>query len=641
LIGVGTVITVFFLLHLPHIVTDARVVVSWGMAGLLAIVVASPQLLLFMNQVKKGNHGHFMSTRWVPMSNRYGGAGILGFFKFWWTSTSTLPFLFLVGLAIILLECVITMVSTRLAAVSSKNDLRRLFQTCLPQEATVVTSDPTIRRGNRLHTTVSSPNGSAFQYVSFGTLLLAFMRLFESTLIYWDIPVEWLVESFVWNRLVHMCDPVAKKEIRRRLDSDDSDGVPVNHEPTRSSASASKLPELVAEDSEEVAGFDGLGTVRDTMEFPSKSREFQAYKSQEISLDGSGLDESSIFSFSLDNSGSIMEHLYLQTISSLPHPFPLILSSNYRIGSPFLLSLGYLWSANPLSLTGRALDALKIGLGGLAVWILGNWVIFQPWDRDNCKLFYIWVFIASSFAGMVVAAPFEYLFSSFGVVGPGAARLEVLFSALFLGRQNLLVAISKKTFGLAVLCICVGFMIIGTFTGFLMIIREFKMYNVMIDVDQLEITRKLAEKVSPKAVIMYRDNHLLAPAAAGRSALLSYQGWMSSHGYDFGERGSDRDYVLTNILQQHDVNREVMNKLIRWGVKYIIGEHLVTHPRTDIEAHELAQAEKNAYLTSGEIEKANAVHVPNGGSDWYLDGQVHQLHRAGRFQLLEVVPIRE
>jgi hypothetical protein len=649
LIGVGTVIFVFFLLHLPHIVTDARVVVSWAMAGLLAISIAWPQLALFLNQVKKGNNGHFMNVRWIPTSNRYGGAGVYGFFKFWWTSTSTLPFLFLLGLAIVFVECVITMIATRLAMSSSKNDIVRLFYSCLPQAASVVapSTSTTVHKRNQgqKFSSLSASGSSAdspFQYLTFGTMLLACMMIVESSLVYWDIPIEWLVESFPWKRLLLLCDPIVKHPqfTKKEVDSDDDSPEEVlHHMSSKSSASASKLPELLVDDSEE-KGKIGENEL-DPIPHHKKVREFQAYKKHEISVLGSGIDESSMYSFSADNSGSILEHLFIQTISNLPHPFPLLFFGNYRIGTQFFLSFGYLWSANPLSLTGRSLDALKIGLGGLAVWILGNWVIFQPWDRDNCKLFYIWVFIASSFAGMVVAAPFEYLFSSFGVVGPGSTRLDVVFSVLFLGKQNMIISFSKKTFGLVVLCICLCSMIIGTFTGFLMIIREFKMYNVMIDVDQLEITRKLAEKVSPKAVIMYRDNHLLAPAAAGRSALLSYQGWMSSHGYDFGERSSDRDYVLANILQQHDINREVMNRLLRWGVKYIIGEHLVTHPRTDIEAFELAQAEKTAYLTSGEIEKANAVQVPTGNAEWFLDGQVHQLHRAGRFQLLEVVPVRE
>jgi hypothetical protein len=77
---------------------------------------------------------------------------------------------------------------------------------------------------------------------------------------------------------------------------------------------------------------------------------------------------------------------------------------------------------NALSLTGRGLDALKFSLGAFAVFLLGNAINFQPWDRDNCKLFYIWVFVNASFVGALLASPVEYLLS----LGPGLVRVASL-----------------------------------------------------------------------------------------------------------------------------------------------------------------------------------------------------------------------
>ena len=72
-----------------------------------------------------------------------------------------------------------------------------------------------------------------------------------------------------------------------------------------------------------------------------------------------------------------------------------------------------------LSISGRALDTLKLGIAALAVFLVGNYVNFQPWDRDNCKLFYIWVFVASMLSGALLAAPVEALLGWL----PGSARM--------------------------------------------------------------------------------------------------------------------------------------------------------------------------------------------------------------------------
>ena len=61
--------------------------------------------------------------------------------------------------------------------------------------------------------------------------------------------------------------------------------------------------------------------------------------------------------------------------------------------------------ANALTLNGRALDTAKLALGAFLVFLLGNYVNFQPWDRDNAKLYYIWVFVAAAINGAALAAP--------------------------------------------------------------------------------------------------------------------------------------------------------------------------------------------------------------------------------------------
>lgn len=88
---------------------------------------------------------------------------------------------------------------------------------------------------------------------------------------------------------------------------------------------------------------------------------------------------------------------------------------------------------NACSLSGRCLDTLKLAVGAAAVFLVGNYINFQPWDRDNCKLFYVSVFVNASLVGGLLSAPLEYLWDSFMTKAhasyqPGFARLASVAS---------------------------------------------------------------------------------------------------------------------------------------------------------------------------------------------------------------------
>ena len=57
------------------------------------------------------------------------------------------------------------------------------------------------------------------------------------------------------------------------------------------------------------------------------------------------------------------------------------------------------WWMNSLSLSGRSFDALKLAIGAFFVFLAGNYIMFQPWDRDNCKLFYVGLFVNAAVVG--------------------------------------------------------------------------------------------------------------------------------------------------------------------------------------------------------------------------------------------------
>lgn len=111
---------------------------------------------------------------------------------------------------------------------------------------------------------------------------------------------------------------------------------------------------------------------------------------------------------------SLAEHLIAVTLAQLPAPIAGRLTGAIPVRYTALDSIAAGGNAN--SITGRSLDALKFGIGALAIFLFGNYVNLQPWDRDNCKLFYVWLFVARCVATAVVA----------GVVGSCCICLSLL-----------------------------------------------------------------------------------------------------------------------------------------------------------------------------------------------------------------------
>ncbi len=96
-------------------------------------------------------------------------------------------------------------------------------------------------------------------------------------------------------------------------------------------------------------------------------------------------------------------------------------------------------------------------------------------------------------------------------------------------------------------------------------------------------------------------------AIAGRPSLVAYYGWVSNHGYNANDRLGDRDYVLDNV---RDSDERALELLRKWGVAYVLGEHLRRHE-----------------------------HAPgNADPDLYLDGKLRRVYRAGRYELFQVLP---
>ena len=129
----------------------------------------------------------------------------------------------------------------------------------------------------------------------------------------------------------------------------------------------------------------------------------------------------------------------------------------------------------------------------------------------------------------------------------------------------------------------------------------------LLDEEALEMGAWIRRKVPQRAVVMHSNYHVQpSSAVAGRPSLVAYYGWVSNHGYNANERLGDRDYVLDNV---RDSDPHALALLRKWGVRYVLGEHLRRH------------------------EHADAAADP----DLYLDGKLRRVHRSGRYELFEVL----
>jgi hypothetical protein len=250
----------------------------------------------------------------------------------------------------------------------------------------------------------------------------------------------------------------------------------------------------------------------------------------------------------------------------------------------------------------RALSAVKFALASFAVFLVGCFVKFQPWDRDNTKIFYVWAMIASPMVGFVFASPVVWAAqfltadprhedagaAAGGDAGevagagedaddsaPALAKVDTMQAqarqqSVFRGR---FLAMPLLLFGAPLM---LAVMAAGSVSGVLSLIREFRMSHELYGNMEKEVGEFIIKNISPKAVMVHDNNHR-CPAGyiAGRPSLAGYDGWLWSHGYDYGERHNDRNFIMGKVTEVED--RAGYDKMRRWGVRYVLGENKDTH----------------------------------------------------------------
>lgn len=203
-----------------------------------------------------------------------------------------------------------------------------------------------------------------------------------------------------------------------------------------------------------------------------------------------------------------------------------------------------LFLASAFTLTRRNPAQLFFYLGFSAVFLEANFIIFQPWEMDNTKVFYVWVFGASVFVCALMRSLLRVVSRSKLLSGAAVLLLTAVYASL-------------------------------TISGILCSVQETVSNSEMFDLVDVEYARWVRDNTPPHAVFIEPSEHYprhfrvvrmvtiafslllfviilflntVSPqesALAGRAVLAGYAGWLSSHGLNYGKRMSDMNDMMT------------------------------------------------------------------------------------------------
>eukprot|EP01102_Stenamoeba_stenopodia_P002626 TRINITY_DN1248_c0_g1_i1.p1 TRINITY_DN1248_c0_g1~~TRINITY_DN1248_c0_g1_i1.p1 ORF type:complete len:837 (-),score=138.29 TRINITY_DN1248_c0_g1_i1:193-2703(-) len=169
------------------------------------------------------------------------------------------------------------------------------------------------------------------------------------------------------------------------------------------------------------------------------------------------------------------------------------------------------------------------------IFLFANFVILQPWERDNTKVFYIWLFAAASSAALFIAK---------------------LWCPPYRGWH-----LSRRL----IATLIVASMLL---TGFLMLLREERMGGSLWDDDAVKLA-KWVKLNTGRTDVFYTDPMTHAHpihALAGRAAFLGYLGWLDSHGHSTDHRWSLLHHLFAKETSPHTLS----NIVKRLNLSYIL-----------------------------------------------------------------------
>lgn len=179
----------------------------------------------------------------------------------------------------------------------------------------------------------------------------------------------------------------------------------------------------------------------------------------------------------------------------------------------------------------------------LMIFLLGNFVRFQPWDWDNYK-----IFLHCHILTIIIA--------SFGIL-----ELSNILNNYLRQRSNFFKSRLIAVLGFACLATILFF---STASGLLSHIRVFQESYLMWPKSDILFAEWIRENTPPESVFL-TSTHFLNPVVtlAGRQVVLGYEGWLWSHGLDWAYIQKVKNEVIEMFRGNHTLMK-------RYHVDYVV-----------------------------------------------------------------------
>eukprot|EP00276_Gloeochaete_wittrockiana_P002526 CAMPEP_0184676414 /NCGR_PEP_ID=MMETSP0308-20130426/88339_1 /TAXON_ID=38269 /ORGANISM="Gloeochaete witrockiana, Strain SAG 46.84" /LENGTH=668 /DNA_ID=CAMNT_0027124247 /DNA_START=202 /DNA_END=2207 /DNA_ORIENTATION=- len=158
---------------------------------------------------------------------------------------------------------------------------------------------------------------------------------------------------------------------------------------------------------------------------------------------------------------------------------------------------------------------LRYFLAAWVIFIVGNYVQFQPSRVDNVKVIVAWHIVSSAIVGTL---------------------LEKI-------RSGPSYALHRRVLAITLLLLMI-------LSGICCVMKESQLKWVLYNQHDQELARWIHGNTSPEDVFVSSDQHKHPLSnLGGRQHVMGYRGWLWSHGYDYRERESDVSQCLTAKIQ--------------------------------------------------------------------------------------------
>ena len=211
----------------------------------------------------------------------------------------------------------------------------------------------------------------------------------------------------------------------------------------------------------------------------------------------------------------------------------------------WFMNIGFILIPTLIGFLRSSRNAMIYYTAYLLLFLIGNFVRFQPWDWDNYKVllhWYILTIIVAAYGIVEIAR-----FSRINLKKEGGFRLRI-----------------PNITGILVLVGLIAVLLLGTASGFLSHIKVFQENYLMWSRSDIIFSEWIREN-TPQESIFLTSTHFLNPIVtlAGRQVILGYEGWLWSHGLDW----TLIQKIRNDVIEMFRGNYTIMKK---YNVSYIV-----------------------------------------------------------------------